>query len=431
MAHDTSPVWEQLRANVMLPDLAARYARDKQVFKSANGRFRCRCVCGQNRDSRPSVMLYPDGRWKCFACNDGHGDVIDLFRIGEKLADRRHACQLMRQRFLGNAPVTATRWREEQATCLKQAPSEKQETPPWAKAILAIAIKHYCSLLKQSESVTSYLKQKRGLSDDTLLKMRLGYASGDGLGQALWRARGQIDCGNHSILSCATEMGLLLESGKGEFFRERITLPVFDANGEPIYLLGRASKVGQEPKYLNLPDSSVLHRQPMVWGKAVEGIILVEGSLDLAPCLQWGLHERYLIVTLLGVGYEAMLTMLQKQCTGNTPMFVLLDQDNPGKRAALSLVRSAKSAGFSNVYAAVDRDRYALAKQLATQQTSKGGDARAHLRLVKELLKLDVVVGVNWHTIKDPGDLLNVSSGEHLLLSVLKMPNPRKSHTPT
>ena len=432
MAHDPTPLWEQLRASVVLPDLAARYARDKQVIKGHNGRFRCRCVCGQNRDSQPSVMLYPDGRWKCFACNDGHGDVIDLFRIGEGIANRGLACQMMQQRFLGNAnnnPIATTRWHPESPMHLQQAPSEAQETPVWAKAILAIAIKHYCSLLRESESVANYLKQKRSLNDNTLLQMQIGFASGDGLSQALWRARGQVDCGNRSILSCATEMGLLLDSGKGEFFRERIIMPVFDETGEPVYLLGRASKVGQEPKYLNLPDSHALHRQPMVWGRAVDGIILVEGPMDLAPCLQWGLHERHLIVSLLGVGYEAVLATLQKQCSGTTPLFVLLDQDNPGKRAAIALTRSAKSVGFGNVYVAVDRDRFAIAKQQATQQTGEGDDARTHLQLVKELLKLDVVVGVNWQNIKDPGDLLMVSTGEQLLLSALKMPDARRSYT--
>jgi DNA primase len=430
MPHDTAPLWEQLREHVALPDLAARYTRDKQVIRGHNGRFRCRCVCGQNRDSRPSVMLYPDGRWKCFACNDGHGDVIDLFRIGEGIADRRLACQMMQQQFLGcssNHPAGICQWRAAQSAHLQHAPAETRNTPAWAKAILKITITHYRSQLKQTDAITHYLKYQRGLTDNTIAVMQLGYANGHGLGCALWRAKGQVDCGNRSILSCASEMGLLLDAGKGEFFRERIVMPVFNANGEPVYLLGRATQAGQEPKYLNLPDSGVLHRQPMIWGKPTDGIVVVEGPMDLAPCLQWGLHERYLIVTLLGVGYEAVLTMLRKQCAGHTPLFVALDQDNPGKRAALALARSARSAGFCDVRVMVDRDRHATAKQQATEPIA--ADAQAHLQWVKELLGLGVVIGVNWRSAKDPGDLLNSPKGEQLLLSALTAPKRRTDHS--
>ena len=110
----------------------------------------------------------------------------------------------------------------------------------------------------------------------------------------------------------------------------------------------------------------------MLWGEPKRGVIVLEGPMDLAAPLQWGFDQDYLLVTLLGVGYEAMLQQLLAWCGNSVPVYVLLDQDNVGKRAALRLAEALNEAGFNRVFIAVDRDRFASTKRAVLRLESLG-----------------------------------------------------------
>jgi DNA primase len=365
-------------------------------------------------------MLYPDGTWKCFACTDGHGDVIDLFRVGEALTDRRDACRIMASQFLtpgeSDEPRIDVPRRPDRQPNLNQAPNSEVAIPSWAISILATAHNAYRTALAHEPSILHYLRTKRGLSDATMARLQLGYADGHSLIPALRRA------GEPAAVSNAEQMGLLSPTGRGEFFRQRILFPILNAAAEPTYLIGRATLPDQEPKYLNLPDTGILHRQPMLWGESKRGVIVVEGPMDLAAPLQWGFDQDYLLVTLLGVGYEAVLQHLLARCNGAVPIYVLLDQDNAGKRAALRLAEALIEVGFDCVFIVVDRDRFASARRVSFQlgavvqpseeQSQQLAQANQHLELVTQCIERGLITGVNWCRAKDPGELLLFADGE-------------------
>lgn len=63
-----------IRDQIDLADVAARFTNLKRAGRSQMG---C-CPLPSHRDSTPSFCVYPDGRWRCYGCQQ-HGDVIDLW----------------------------------------------------------------------------------------------------------------------------------------------------------------------------------------------------------------------------------------------------------------------------------------------------------------------------------------------------------------
>ncbi|HHW42529.1 MAG TPA: hypothetical protein GXX25_01730 [Desulfotomaculum sp.] len=62
----------QIIREIPLPDVARRYGLE---LRRAGSRWVARCPF--HDDSNPSLVLFPDGRWRCFGCQ-AHGDAVDL-----------------------------------------------------------------------------------------------------------------------------------------------------------------------------------------------------------------------------------------------------------------------------------------------------------------------------------------------------------------
>ena len=430
-------LWELLRDRVPIDRVAARYARDGYIRPSGQG-WMCRCLCGGHSDRRASVKLWNDGHAHCYACGQHCHDVIALYQFANRLSDRWQACLQMRDEYLGMGveydighPLD-----QGQRRSMNMAP-EPQDMPLWARTLLSIALAHYQSKLESATDVLAYLRNERGLTETTIHRMRIGFSDGAGLKLALYRSKTLSTWGGKTVISRAEELGLFTEHG--EFLRERIIFPVLSDGGEPIFLIGRATKVWQaDTKYLNMANSEYVVRKPMLWGQAHQGAIVVEGPMDAAALLQWGLDQEFLIVCLLGVGFDAVMSLLTAACLGK-PVFLALDQDNAGKRAALKHAAVLNARGLS-CSVMVDRDRYDAARKtvrdlsstpsakLTDAQLDEMQSAQQHLPLVKELLKLGIVKGVNWGGAKDHAEMLPLEeAGQRHFREGLKTLMPSES----
>ena len=381
------------------------YARE--VWPCGRERMKCRCLCGSHSDRHPSVVLYlAQERFWCFACNRG-GSVIDLVMLAEGL-DVRMACERLRDRYLIDLPSVCSAVPVRLHDPPQQSPAPMSDE---AKAILGFAVAHY---QRQLTGAPRALLHARGLNDDTLTQMQIGYADGLSLIRALHQA-GQS-------LSLARRVGLLDPHGQREWLRERIVFPIFDPHGDPAFLMGRAIHAGQFPKYLGL-ISGAARKQPMVLGTPRQGVIVVEGPIDAAALLQWGLATTHRIVALLGTAHHAALTMLGQNAASALPVVIALDQDAAGKAAALRLAVALRERGIS-AQVLVDRDRHRRIRTLAKQ-----GDAHAQHEcgLVKALIDAGVIHGVHWGDAKDPGELLmHGEAGRESFVAGLSSHKPAK-----
>ena len=437
------------KAGCSIERVAARYG---EVRRSGPDRLVCHCLCGQNADRHPSFMLWPaDNRFHCFACGRG-GSVIDLVILAEQLgeADDRHAfneaLQILEHDFGGAGDPASTPYVQRPTHTAKLASLMDIDqrvldaTTEWYHTQLMAGLDEPLDepLIESGGSTDAdrnadrgltlgeYLVKKRGLSLATIQRLKIGYSDGVGLIRHV-----------HQLglpVARLAEIGLITPNFK-EHLRERIVFPVLRGN-HTVYLIGRATKRWQaEVKYLGLP-SGVVTKQPMIAGTPAaggtpfRGAIFVEGAVDFAVLVNWGLDGEWLIVGLLGTACEAVVKDLTS--SGQLPLraVLALDQDWAGKQAALKLALALGQHGVRSTVL-VDADRHDVVGawvrraeqkfELTAREAAKLSSGQSEIETVAELSTAGFAHWVHWgNGVKDPGDLgARGEEGRAMLIGVL------------
>jgi len=322
---------DSLKAGVRIEDLAARYVPSlRRVGERWVG------LCPFHDDTQPSFNVWPDSQsWYCFgACRRG-GDVVDLVREAEGV-DFRRALEL-----LGGPPAEASAGRAWQSPLPVAVPRPSEAEPELTcedRAILNAASEIYYQSLMTNAAMRRAL-QARGISLGTAQTYHLGYATGRRLARYLaWR---------HLDLERARCLGLLHDRRTGEdgangntsggdvweHLSQRIVVPVM-RGWETVYLIGRATREAQRPKYLGL----ALPKEPLTGRgrpRRSQGIIVVEGPFDLLLLHEWGYWRRFELLALLGTQFK------QRWLSHVGPddrLLVATDQDDAGEAAAAELM---------------------------------------------------------------------------------------------
>jgi DNA primase len=306
----------EVKAQCPIEEVVAHY---REVKPSGTARFVCRCLCGRNTDRRPSFTLYKrDNGFHCFACG-AHGSVIDLVMLAEGCDFRTALLRL--EADLGSAAP------------LRLTPNimQRDEPKPLSlldQRILNAATDCYHTQLLRNMKTMHYLTEQRGLSLETICKLKIGYSDNRTLIRHIYVAGLSV--------TRLLKLGLVTAQYE-ELLRQRVIFPILRGTNA-VYMLGRATEKWQEAiKYLNLPDG-VTHKQPMVLGTPRLGSIWVEGPFDVAALVQWDLDADYLLVGLLGTAHADALAVVRERALGCT-VFVAMDQDAAGDRAAEAILR--------------------------------------------------------------------------------------------
>lgn len=321
---------DSLKAGVRIEDLAARYVPSlRRVGERWVG------LCPFHDDTQPSFNVWPDSQtWYCFgACRRG-GDVVDLLREAEGV-DFRRALEL-----LGGPPAGSRAgrpWQPPLPIAARRPNEAEPELTCEDRAILNAASELYYQSLMNNATMRRAI-QARGISLATAQTYHLGYATGRRLARYLaWR---------HLDLERARCLGLLHDRRSGEdgengdasggdvweHLSHRLIIPVM-RGWETVYLIGRATRPEQRPKYLGL----ALPKEPLI-GKnrpaRSQGIIVVEGPFDLLLLHEWGYGRHFELLALLGTQFK------QRWLSHVGPddrLLVATDQDDAGEAAAVEL----------------------------------------------------------------------------------------------
>jgi DNA primase len=274
----------------------------------------------------PSFVVWPEsGTWKCFgACNTG-GDVFTFLMKRDGLEFKEALHELGRR--------TGIEIVEEHKP---EAEIEDRHVARLREAVAAAAQWFNYLLLNhpQAQIAREHLA-KRGITAWTIEAFQLGYAleSWDALQIHLL----QKGFSNEELI----DAGLLVQREDGRVFdrfRQRVMIPIHDSKGRPVGFGARVLKDGDEPKYLNSPQTALFDKSRTLFAlhAARQAIrdqkvaVIVEGYMDALAAHQHGFHN---VVASLGTALtEHQFKQLQKLA----PKIVLaLDPDTAGINAML------------------------------------------------------------------------------------------------
>ncbi len=274
----------------------------------------------------PSFVVWPEsGTWKCFgACNTG-GDVFTFLmkRDGLEFKDALHELG----RRAGIEIVEEHK---------PEAEIEDQHLARLREAVAAAAQWfNYLLLNNPQAKIAREHLANRGITAQTIETFQLGYALGSW--DALHNHLLQKGFPNEELI----DAGLLVQREDGRIFdrfRNRVMIPIHDIKGRPIGFGARALKEGDEPKYLNSPQTALFDKSRTLYAlhAARQAIrdqkvaVIVEGYMDALAAHQHGFHN---VVASLGT---ALTEHQFKQLQRLAPKIVLaLDPDTAGINAML------------------------------------------------------------------------------------------------
>ncbi|MBI3324994.1 MAG: DNA primase, partial [Candidatus Omnitrophica bacterium] len=290
-----------------------------------------KALCPFHKERTPSFHINTEKQiFHCFGCQIG-GNVFGFLMHQERLTFPEAVRQLAEQ--------TGVRISMDSST------AQHQSTEPLL-GILEKSCRYYERLLSHpsiGKPARAYLNE-RGVSDATREAFRLGYAPG--AGEALVQAATR----SHSSLKLLDQAGLTLHGTHGprDRFRQRLIFPVQDVRGRVVSFGGRGL-AGQEPKYLNGPETPVYMKGRHLFGLAqakqaigeAKQALVVEGYFDCAVLWQAGFQH---VVSPLGTAFTTEQANLLARYTDR--VVLAFDADTAGEAATLRGIDILVERGF-------------------------------------------------------------------------------------
>lgn len=306
---------EEIKRRVDAVEYIGRATRLQKAGRNFRG------LCPFHTEKTPSFYVFPDrGTWRCFgSCGEG-GDLFSFVQKRENV-EFRDALQLL----AGEAGIELSR----------QSAARRGRTDLLA-SILSASVDFYQRRLAEAEGAEAraYISERRGLTTEAVGAFRLGWAPDE------WRAlRDHLASRGYEEGDCVAA-GVLVapESGGNPYdrFRGRVIIPIADERGQYVALGGRGLH-GEEPKYLNSPQTELFDKGRTLFGLdlCAKGIrdtgvaVVVEGYMDVIGPWQAGFAN---VVATMGTSLTEQHAALLRRYAKR--IVLAMDPDAAGMAAA-------------------------------------------------------------------------------------------------
>ena len=334
-------------------------------------------LCPFHGEKTPSFQVHGErGFFHCFGCGVG-GDVIKFIELFEKVTFPEAVRQLAARVGLA-VPEPADS---------KEDAEGQRDRESLLKAHEVAAMWFREQLSTNAAAVARRQLKDRGLTPETIELIGAGYApsSREGLKTRLLK--------EGFALSLLLRSGLVVEREAGtsiDRFRNRLMIPIYRENGAIVAFGGRAMEEGQQPKYLNSPETPIYVKGRTLYGlhlsKAsmtrARHAVMVEGYFDFAQAWQAGITN---IVASSGTALTPAQARLLKRFASK--VVLSFDPDAAGQGAAARSSELLVAEGFQvNVAmlpAGDDPDNF-IRKQGAAAYQEKLRNSRPYLEYLLE-----------------------------------------------
>ena len=320
---------EQVRQASSIVEIASQYTTLRRRGRKHVG------LCPFHSEKTPSFTVDEEKQlFHCFGCGVG-GDVFSLVMEKENLGFGE-ALRYLAEKY--RIPLPQHRI-DPQLVKLEEKLFKINEL---AQAFF----RRNLSGTPEGKKALEYLK-KRGLSEATIERLRIGYA------MDAWGALAAYMRTKNVPATLLEKAGLALPGkNKDEYydrFRGRVIFPIFSLTGKVVAFGGR-TVTGAEPKYLNSPDTPLYSKGKLLYGLNISKdaireageAILVEGYTDYAALYQAGIGN---VVASLGT---ALTPFQVAQAARFTPRLIVnYDGDAAGQNACARAIPICLEKGMN------------------------------------------------------------------------------------
>ena len=311
-------------------DIAEVVSQYVQLTKKGGNLFG---LCPFHNEKTPSFSVSPEKQiYHCFGCGKGGGVVNFIMEI-ENLSFPE-----------------AVKFLADRAGMTVPEDGQDQELPRLRKRMLELnkeAARWFHAQLSQpvGEKAAAYL-QKRQISRKTAVNFGLGYAPDSW--DSLLKAMGEKGFGWEELVRAGLATRGKQAGSAYDKFRDRLMFPVLDVRGEVLGFSGRALADGQEPKYLNSPETLVFSKRRILYGihrakNTKRGsFLLVEGNIDVVTLHQAGFDNA---VASMGTALTTEQTRLISRYAKE--IVLCYDNDPAGHKATERALDILKDSEFS------------------------------------------------------------------------------------
>ncbi len=325
----------QIKDRLDIVDVVSKYV----ILKKQGGNY-WGC-CPFHNEKTPSFSVSPAKQiYKCFGCGEG-GDVLSfLMKINNQSF---HEVVKEQAEILGIELPSSFDKTKDNKDVKEQIYSCMKDSAEFFKK----------TLLSDKNSVAYKYISGRSITDENIETYMLGFApnSYDALQQHL---KGKY---TEDVLEKA---GLIIKrennNGYIDRFRNRITIPIFDEKGNIVAFGARAIEAGQNPKYLNSPDTLVYNKSHILYGlyqakdaiKTNDAIVIMEGYFDVISAQVNGVKNA---VGACGTALTDSHVKMISRYTPSRRIYLAFDTDKAGQNAAKRGAQVIKDAfaGLGNI----------------------------------------------------------------------------------
>ena len=372
---------EQIKNSLDIVDVVSKYVVLKKTGRNYQG------LCPFHNEKTPSFVVTPDKQiFKCFGCGEG-GDVLTfLMKINNQ---------------------TFTEVIEEQALNLGiELPKHNLKNSQMHKAekerlydVMDLALKFFKKNLLSNQKALEYL-EKRGINEVAIGKFDLGLAP-----------KGNFELKNYLsnlgfTIDELSKAGLVYEKDAIFYdrFKNRIIIPIKNANSDVIAFGARAVIDGQMPKYINSPESMIYNKSSVLFGlnrakdeiQKRDSVIFMEGYFDVISAHLGGVENA---VATCGTALTPQHIKLISRFCPHRRIYLAFDTDSAGKKA---IVHGAEV--IKNIFSALGD-----IKQYDSNFQNEGSNV-CEIRVVQEIEG------------KDPDEFIREFGGEEYLKKVEQAP---------
>lgn len=291
-----------------------------------------KCICPFHNDSHPSMSIHPSkGIAKCFSCG-ASGNAISFIQKYEN--EINHNPITFKQAMQKSIEIQGLNIiiPENNNTQLTEEQKRNQKLNNILKDAISISENNLKINNLECQKALKYL-QDRKLSTETIKSFHIGFNP--------YHNTITNELLNKYNIDDLIKIGLIKDTNNNyiDVFNNRITIPIFDSNGNPVGFGARVID-NTKPKYLNTKETELFNKSNLLFNyhKAKyyarnDEIILVEGYMDVISSKEMKMDN---VVGIMGTAITKEHIDLIKKL--KCEVTLCLDNDLVGKDAMIRII---------------------------------------------------------------------------------------------